>query len=280
MLKSYFFIPANRVDFINKIDRIKADYLIFDLEDSINDSIYYECVENLRSFKKRSNYFIRTKFFENKRFISKNIDDSIKLGFFNFVIPKLDEISQIVEIEEFMVKNFKNDFEKYSFILLVESPKALMFLKEILLKTKLNIVALALGSHDYCRNIGMKHNLENLDFARQFVLNIARAFNLVAIDIASMQVSKLQYFEKEAMSAFEMGYEAKFILHPEQLKVLKNLVYYNKLEIKEAKEVLKIVEETNVEKFTVIKVGPKLYEKPHLKRFSDIIEWSENNGKQ
>lgn len=279
MLKSYFFIPANRADFISKIDRIKADYFIFDLEDSINNSIYDESINILRSVKKESNYFVRTKFFEEKRFLSKSIDDSIELGFNNFVIPKLDEVLQILEIEEYLLKNFKNDFEKYSFILLVESPKALMFLKEILLSTKLNIIALALGSHDYCQNIGMKHQLKNLDFARQFVLNIAKAFNIIAIDIASMEISNSQYFEEEVKSAFEVGYDAKFILHPKQLKVLTNFVYYNSSEIREAKEIMKIVEETDMEKFTVIKVGSKLYEKPHLKRFLNIIEWSKNNEK-
>lgn len=279
MLKSYFFIPANRDDFLNKIDRIKSDYIIFDLEDSINDSIYHESTKNLRKLKKSENYFIRTKFFENKRFVPKRVEDSIRLGFFNFVIPKLDEISQIVEIEEYLIKNFKNDFEKYSFILLVESPKALMFLKEILINTKLNIIALALGSHDYCQNMGMNHNLKNLDFARQFVLNIARAFNLIAIDIASMEINNSTLFATEAMAAFEIGYDAKFVLHPKQLKVLKNIVYYNDSEIREAKEVLKIVKEIELEKFTVVKVNNKLYEKPHLQRIYDIIEWSENNGK-
>ncbi len=281
MIKSYFFIPSNRLDFINKIEKIDSDFFIFDLEDSINDSSYTESINNLINLTKKPNYFVRTKFIDNNNnFFSNSFKDTIELGFYNYVIPKLESDKQSADIENYLLNNYSNDFNKFYFILLVESPKALMFLKENLVKTNLNIIALALGSHDYCDSMGMKHQLKNLEFARQFVLNMAKAFGICSIDIASMDMKNFAIFKKEAISAFNMGYESKFILHPKQLEILKTIIYYNKDEIKEAKLVFDSIRKVDMKDFTVIKVNDKLYERPHIKKILNIIEWSEKYGIQ
>ena len=47
--------------------------------------------------------------------------------------------------------------EKCEFILLIENPNSLIYLKEILQETNLNVVGLGFGSHDYCLETGLKH---------------------------------------------------------------------------------------------------------------------------
>jgi len=160
----------------------------------------------------------------------------------------------------------------------VENPLCLMNLKEIVKGKIINITGITLGSHDYTNVVGMKHTSHYLYFARNYVLNVTKAYDLMAIDIASMNIYDEEEFSNECLDAFNMGYDAKFVLHPKQLEVLKKTEYFSQEEVESALEIYKEIKTVDLDKFSVIKVNGKLYEKPHLKRIMKIVEWNKNNA--
>ena len=153
-----------------------------------------------------------------------------------------------------------------------------MNLKEIVKGEIINITGITLGSHDYTNVVGMKHTTHYLYFARNYVLNVAKAFDLMAIDIASMNINDDEEFSNECLDAFNMGYDAKFVLHPQQLEVLKKTEYFNQEEVESALEIYEEIKTVDLDQFSVIKLNGKLYEKPHLKRIMKIVEWNKNNA--
>ena len=169
------------------------------------------------------------------------------------------------------------EFKNNQFILLIENPLCLMNLKEIVTSKIINITGITLGSHDYTNVVGMKHTSHYLSFARNYVLNVAKAYDLIAIDIASMNISDEEGFSNECLDAFNMGYDAKFVLHPQQLEVLKKTEYFYQEEVKNALEIYEEIKTMDLDKFSVIKVNGKLYERPHLKRIMKIVEWNKKN---
>ena len=92
-----------------------------------------------------------------------------------------------------------------------------------------------------------------------------------------MNISDEQEFSSECIDAFNMGYDAKFVLHPQQLEVINKTEYFSKEEVKNALEIYEEIKTMDLVKFSVIKVNGKLYEKPHLKRIMKIIEWNKNS---
>ena len=132
------------------------------------------------------------------------------------------------------------------------------------------MTGIGLGSHDYTDVIGMKHSLEYLSYARNHVLNMGKAHNLITIDIASMNIKDDQNFKDECLDAFNMGYDGKFILHPNQLNLLNEVEYYSSTEIDEAKKVYLDICKIADDSEAIIYIDGKVYEKAHIKRIKKI----------
>jgi citrate lyase beta subunit len=274
MLNTYFFVPANKKKFIDKVPGLSAHNFIFDLEDSVSIDTYDEAFNNLREMQVQENFLIRPKLeFEGNSPVSANGLISLKkLGFTRFVLPKIENIRQLESVMKVLGK------EDVKIILLVENPKLLINLKEVVESGIAEFIGIGLGSHDYTDFMGMKHTLDNLNYAENHVLNIAKAFDIDAIDKASMNLGDAASFEKECFAAFDSGYEAKFILSPFQLNIINSIKYYSDDEIREAELVFNEINNLPPEQFSVVKVNGVLYEKPHLKRLKRIIDWKDNAG--
>jgi citrate lyase beta subunit len=242
--------------------------LVFDFEDSISENQTDLGIENLSSIEIKENHYARLRFFYENGKINKDvIDKLIKLGFQNFVIPKFTDSSQIEEIVAVFEHNTKYSYVNFKFILIVEHPLGLINLHSTLLVRKLNYVAVGFGSHDYCNYTGMKHDLGLLSIPRFNVMNIAKAHNIIAIDIACMEISSNNQLEEEINQAILIGYDAKFLIHPNQLEYLLN-EYFDKEQII-AKEIIEFY--NNHGKPLIFKYKGKVIEKPHIEHYIKLL---------
>ena len=116
--------------------------------------------------------------------------------------------------------------------------------------------------------------IENLIYIRQSLLCICKAFSIPIVDIVSANITNKEDFEKECISSFKMGFDGKALIHPFQLDVFNKAPYYSKDEVIEAFNVLQIIEKIGVEHFSVIKYNGKFFEKPHLKKIQNIVEFN------
>src|SRR6056297_3365765 len=221
MIKTYFFIPATEKKFINKIPQIDADEFVLDSEDAIAENQITQALENIGKIGKRSEYIVRPRLFSSSgKLKNKNLEPLVDMGFRRFFIPKADTPQMLDEL----LNVFKYyEVENLEWYYLVESASTLMHLKETVLSGKYPFEALCLGSQDYAAEMDMMYSLENISWARHYVLNVAKAGNIEAIDMASMVLKNKKLFEKECEQAFDMGYDAKLVLHPAQLKVIQEL---------------------------------------------------------
>lgn len=267
-MKSYFYIPGNHPKLEKKLKSIKADTLIIDLEDSVGEDEVVNVIQKIGKVEKKA-IFVRPRLFKEGVFLEQTLKDLLKIGFINFIIPKFETIDDLREVEN-TLSNLSITDEKI--ILLIENPKAYHFLKEIILQTKLNLVGLAFGSQDYCNTTGLKHDLDLLTVARFNISSIAKAFNLTPIDIACMYVKNDEIFLKELESASDMGFEAKFAIHPHQLNLIKNFKIYSELEVKKAQEVIDEFKRLNQPSVFVFK--GKAVEPPHIQQYLKILNYN------
>lgn len=277
MLKSFFFVPANNAKFIAKSKGINADYIVFDIEDAVLGQEIELCFSNLSLLEIADNHFVRFRFFDAKNNLNDNdFNRLLGMGFHKFIIPKFSGLCQAEIIRDFIEKTgYSNNL---TFCLLLEDPFGLLSVYETLQKNIIPVFAIGLGSHDYCNSIGMKHTQANLYFAKQMILNHAKAFNALALDTVSVNIGDDQEFIDESLTGFNMGFDGKFVIHPQQVRLLKEIRYYSEDEVAEAERVYDKVMEIKDQKAAVVKIGDKVFEKPHINRIINIINWEKNYG--
>jgi len=268
-LKSYFFIPANKEKFLKQVTNIESDEIILDLEDAIHNTDVVEAVGNILNYNLPNHTYVRV--INTFKVAGGSYEYLLPLlteGFHRFVLPKVENSKEIEEFSSFVTKNLKRN---PSLIVLIESPKALNFLSEIAQTD--HVGAIGLGSHDYCQAMGMEHTNENILWARMKILNTAKAFEKETIDIASMNIKDENEFQNECRDGISKGFEAKFIIHPWQLNILKKLSVFTAKDIFFAKKVKQYIDDIGgISNFTIAKIEGQIFEKPHLKRINNILK--------
>ena len=280
MFESFLFIPGNRTDIINNISNVDSDYKIIDFEDSISSDEISVSSKNLLLIKEKSNVFIRLSFYLKKNELNVDfLDNIVKLGYRNFIIPKIDNKSQLLKIKEFLTDK-KYNINEFNFILLIESSLALMTIRSILESDILNIQGAALGSFDYCLDMNMEYDISNFSWARNYLLNISKAYKIKAIDIVSMEIQSQKVIRDEIIDSFRLGFEGKLFIHPCQIKTLRNTRLFSYEQIQEAYTICSLIDKKNIQDVNVFKYMGKVYEKPHINRMINIINWHKRYGKQ
>ena len=275
-MKSYFFLPASRLGKLQDIKTSTPDKIIIDFEDAILNSQLDSYFEELKKVDNIASYWfripLRNAFNDtiNFKYIKNFQESGVKL----MVLPKIKSADELVKI----VQKFKN----ISYILLIEHPRLLIEIKDAFIRHPNileSIQGVGMGSHDLMTFLNAKHTIEQLDYPRKEVLYLAKAYNLKAIDIASMDIFNKDSFIEEVNYAEDNGYDGKFIIHPKQLEWFKEELGEDKELFKWAENVLShIPKNYNGESIEPFILNEEVIEKPHVLRALDIIR-NKNYGK-
>lgn len=265
MLDSYLFVPADRNDFIVKIETLNADYIVFDLEDSVSISNKQKAVTNMLNIDFKSNYYLRVPL-EDGIISTEKINELVLKFNGQIVLPKIEKVE---EFELFLAKTKFNFID--SIILLIESPLAIINLTRIIQSYGHYIKAVGFGSHDFCAEMGMKHNFEQLNIYRKEIVLIAKAFKKQYIDSVDVSINEIEPFIEECVYAFESGADGKFLIHPNQLKSLNSIEFLSKSEIEDLYKVFSKIENKDIDQFDILVVDGVIYEKPHMKKIQNTI---------
>ncbi len=268
MLESYFFIPADREDFLNKIPEIKADHFIIDFEDSVAHSEFEDSLNNLSTHFNLKEYYVRPNLWLNQKFTTDSLRKLVAKGVKKVVLPKIKTLAQVKEI--FKVGNFSK------VILLVETPDLLLALPKVIEEYDSYIDGIGFGSQDFGMYTNINQSNSYMNHVRFQINLIASKFEKKFIDTASMLIEKTDEFEQECINAFNMGCSGKFLIHPKQLNVLNSAEYYSDAEISWAQKALNKIGNKAVEEVKAYKIDGMVLEKPHLQKIKKIQKYLES----
>lgn len=268
-MDSYFFIPGNKLHKIDAIEALNVSTIIIDMEDAVKESNRKEIVEALLADASLKQHYIRIPLYNFEEQLDfKTLQELLDSGFKKFVFPKLNSLHDF----EIALEVFKDTDIKI--ILLVETPLFFLQVQEVLTKYKPYFSGIGIGSHDFMSVVGGVHTLQNIDYIRQHILYLARAFEITAIDIASMELQNQTLFETEIIDGFQKGYDAKFFIHPWQMQVYERINFYTE---KEYQWALRIQEELqlvgNQNEFNPVVINGQIIERPHLNRMKKILKY-------
>jgi len=264
MLETYFFVPGDKKKYLDKMESLKADNIVIDLEDAVALQNKENAFDLVLEIRPKKNYFVRIPFFDSS-FTEEQIITLIQHFEGRIVVPKLKEVSELLRIEK-----YASDLH-LKVIILIEDPYGFINLQEILRSSSKHIHAVGFGSHDFCSITGIKHTTEHLAHYKRQLILYTKAFNVDYIDGVDLNLDDFKKFKEECVFAFEIGARGKFLIHPKQIEELKNAKYLSDFEIEELKSVYEKVKNIPEDAIEVYTINEKIYEKPHIIRIKFLM---------
>ncbi len=140
-----------------------------------------------------------------------------------------------------------------------------------------NVVALTIGLEDYTADLGVERTAEGREslWARQVVVNAARAAGVAPSDSVFSDVSDLEGLRAAVLEAKALGFEGKGCIHPRQVPVVHAGFAPTPDEIAKAQRIVLAFEEATRRGVGVVALGSKMVDPPVVKRALRTLRMAE-----
>jgi citrate lyase subunit beta/citryl-CoA lyase len=272
-IKSMLFVPAHKDSYLNKLDKSVSDAVVIDLEDAVpinKKEIARKNLEKINKYNFPKNLFARIN--NEPKNLLLDIISCTKAKINSYVLPKIDNSNDVKTIEK-KIKKYSKD-KNVNFFILIESPKAIINLKEICASSK-NIKGLIFGAEDFLNSLNILEFYENTDinFPRSLVPIYAHAYNLNCIDTPYLNLTNINKFKHHLRISKSLGYTGLLNIHPKQC-LLTNQNYSPSInDQKIAKKILKSNKSQKYHNQNISVLKNKLVGPPLIKRAKKIVDF-------
>lgn len=222
--KSLLFAPASDSRKLAKAAQSAADTVIIELEDGVAQNRKIEARANAAEALQTLDFGSRermvrinavgTEFFEaDARAVLAAHPDTLAL-------PKADtpeDIRRAVAMLDEM-----DSQRTIGLVAMIESPRAVLSLREICAAGRGRLNGLIFGAEDFCVLTGAVRTREAWEvfYARSAVVTAAAAFGLDAIDMVCNEIDDHERLKAECRTGRQLGFVGKQAIHPLQLEVI------------------------------------------------------------
>lgn len=197
------------------------------------------------------------------------------------LIPKVETADQVVEVDRKIRQvSALADFDSPIWLMpILESALGIENAFEIARASE-RVVALTIGLEDYTADLGVVKTKEGAEtlFARQRLVNAAKAAGVQAIDSVYGDVSDLEGLFAWGERARNMGYEGMGCIHPRQIEVIHRAFAPSEVEINKALRIVGAFEEAKAKGLGVISLGSKMIDPPVVNRALKLVAQARNMG--
>lgn len=274
--RSRLYLPGNEPKFFINAGLHSPDGIILDLEDSVAPSEKYAAQLLVRNALRSVDFYGAERMVRINQ-LPKGLDDLKYIIPHNvnvILVPKCESAEQIHQLEkevEKLKKQRKVENPIY-FMPIIESALGVIKAYEIASASK-NNCALAIGLEDYTADIGTQRTNKGKEsiFARQMLVNAAKAAGIQAIDTVFSDVSDMEALRQSVIEAKSLGFEGKGCIHPRQIPVVHEAFAPTAEEIEKAKKIVLAFEEAEKKGLGVVSLGSKMIDPPVVKRAHNTI---------
>lgn len=276
--RSVLYVPASNQRAIEKSSTINADWIVFDLEDSVAveakalaREALIEAFRHGKIVNKRS--VIRCNAVDTEEISAdvKAIADCLPNA---VLIPKVestDTVRQFCKIAEDADLN-----QRISSWFMIETANGIAQLADIIHSAKsMNwlLTTLVVGHNDIASETGVSLDLDRkymIPWLMQIVLH-ARANDLQVLDSVWNNFKDLVGFEKEANQARQMGFDGKTLIHPAQVDIASRIFSPTEDEIIRAKRIVDAFNKTENLQMNVVNIDGEMFERLHLQQAERLL---------
>ena len=280
LMRSLMFVPAHNQKLLDSSLRRDADVLLLDIEDSVPSVEKQTARNNILEFVKRPEAKGRVIFPRvNDRESGELLKDLYQLtipGITGFMYPKSTKEEDVYFVGKLLETI---EYEKgvpvgtFKLIPLIETAGAIVNIKEICTACT-RVVAVAFGCEDYVTDLGGKHDSEGVSifYARNAIVNAARAAGVIPIDTVHIKVHDLEDLERNLILSKNLGFDGMLVLNPKELPLVNQYYSPSQEELSWAEEMVRLTEEAKEEGKGVAVKDNKFIGPPMLKMAQGIIE--------
>ncbi|MCH3884618.1 HpcH/HpaI aldolase/citrate lyase family protein [Tenacibaculum aquimarinum] len=291
LMRSLMFVPAHSEKLMESATKVKADVLLFDIEDSVQP------IENKQKARDKVLKFISQNRFNNRTIFPRINDresgellkDVLQLtipGITGFMYPKAKKGEDIYFFDKLLETiEFEKGFEigTFKIIPLIETASAVLNVQEICAASK-RVVAIAYGSEDFITDLGGIHDEEHVSLftPRTMIAMAARAHNITPIDTVHVRVKDLEDLEVNLTLSKKLGFEGMLVLNPIELDLVHKYYSPSEEELENSKEILRLDKEARENNQGVAIMNGKFIGPPFVAKANKILIKQEridkNNG--
>lgn len=279
LMRSLMFVPAHNKKLLDSSVRRDADVLLLDIEDSVPVQDKQVARDNIKEFVKRKDLNGKLIFPRvNDRESGELLRDLYQLtieGVTGFMYPKATKGEDIYFVGKLLETI---EYEKhipvgtFKLIPLIETAGSIVNIKDICTASQ-RVCAVTFGCEDYVTDLRGKHDPDgnSIFFARNKIVNAARATGVIPIDTVHIKVHDLEDLEKNLKVAKNLGFEGMLILNPKELPLCHQYFSPSEDEVAWAKEMVQLADEAVSEgKGVAVKEG-KFIGPPMVKMARNIM---------
>lgn len=281
--RSRLYLPGNEPKFMINAAIHRPDGLIFDLEDSVapaEKDAARVLVRNALIHLDPMGAELMVRVNQGGRGLA-DLEHVIPHGAQLILLPKMESADEVRRFDErTRTIAAASGIEHEIWLMpIIESAKGAWFAYEIASASD-RIVALAIGLEDYTADIGVQRTNEGREsvWARQQVINGARAAGVIPTDTVFSDVSDMDGLFASVREAKALGFEGKGCIHPRQIAVVHRGFAPEPAEIEKAKRIVLAYEEAERQGLAAVSLGSKMIDPPVVKRALRSVEHALRDG--
>lgn len=142
------------------------------------------------------------------------------------------------------------------------------------------IVAITIGLEDYTADLGVVKTPSGVEslYARQRVVNAARAAGVQAIDSVFGDVGDMEGLQRWGLNSRALGFEGMGCVHPMQIAVIHEAFAPMSAEIERAQRIVTAYNEAQQKGLGVVSLGSKMIDPPVVQRALKLIARAQAMG--
>lgn len=282
--RSYFFIPAHRSGAFDKIHEWdQPDVYIFDMEDSCPQQCKEQARRNLLNNVSSLNglsskRLLRINHVSEWDEFKKDLAVLASGIFHGAMLPMIQSTSDLMQIIK-EIDEACHGIPPLEYHIIIETPAGFVNIEQIAIATK-RVVSLCLGSYDLFAAWNANQSESAIYSVKQRLVSVAKANNLLAIDVPFIDVHDFAGFHRHCRNSLEMGMDGSMVIHPDHVSILNRAFSITEKEYLNIKDTIEAYQDgcqIHNGKF----IGPPMVKKMKLDMRKEIVKpRKQNNGIQ
>ena len=283
MRRSRLYVPGSEPKYFVNAALHGADGVILDLEDSVHVS------EKDAARLLVRNALRAVDFLQCERMVRINqlplgledLDEVVPESPDLILIPKVENPSQVIEADR-RIAEIKANYGITRPVWLMPILESALGIENAfaIAKASEQIVAITIGLEDYTADLGVVKTLSGVEslYARQRVVNAARAAGVQAIDSVFGDVGDMEGLQRWGLNSRALGFEGMGCVHPMQIAVIHEAYAPTSAEIERAQRIVTAYNEAQQKGLGVVSLGSKMIDPPVVHRALKLIARAQAMG--
>nr|NLI50914.1 HpcH/HpaI aldolase/citrate lyase family protein [Propionibacterium sp.] len=266
------FVPGSNAAWLSTVQVYGADYVMFDLEDSVavreKDTARLLVREAIKSPIWRDTPVVVRVNGIDTPFFHDDLEAVVSAGAAIIRLPMVRDAQMIHDLDveiTLLEKKYGIPLGRTKILAAVESASGVVNAVPIATASP-RMMGIALAAYDYVMDMHTTHDTaadeSQLFFARAALLHAARVAKIHCYDVVYTDVNNTEGFLREVAVIKRLGFDGKSLVNPRQIEPLHNAFAPTQDEVERAQRVIAAAEEAEAEGHGVVSLDGKMIDAP------------------